>query len=80
MRHSISAQRILKKRLEEVFSLEPNELGFYPLTYLYKKTTRYLKTMPLFYIIPLSILAAVVTYVLFGYLIVRFVNILQYGF
>jgi len=70
----------LQQKLEEVFFLEPNELGVSYLTSLYKKTTSYLKSLPFIVIIPLSLMAAVFIYLLLGKLIIKLVTLLQYGF
>lgn len=70
----------LKHKLDEVFVVEPNELGNGTLNYWFKKTTSYLKVMPFLYILPLSMAASLVLYVLFGALTVKLVTILQYGF
>jgi hypothetical protein len=70
----------LKNKVNEVYFIPPNDLGFVPLTKLYKLFTRPLKTAPFIIIIPLSFLAAIVGYYVFGYLIVRLASILQYGF
>jgi hypothetical protein len=70
----------LKHKVNEVFFLEPVDLGLQPLTKLYKMITHPLKTMPFIFIIPLSFLLAVVFYFLFGYLVVRLTSLLQYGF
>jgi len=70
----------LKKSLNQVFLVEPNNLGFWPLTSIFKKTTKPLKTMPFIIIIPLAFFVAVLMYFTFGYLLIRLVSLLQYGF
>jgi len=70
----------LKRKLNEVFILEPNDLGSDFLTNLYHKITSHFKTMPFIYILPLSILLAVVSYFILNYLLIKFVTLLQYGF
>lgn len=70
----------IKKRLNEAFIVEPNDLGTGVLTSLYKMFTTHLKRMPFILIIPLSIFAVLLLYGIFNYLIVRLVSILQYGF
>ncbi len=69
-----------RKKLSEVFIVEPNNLGFWPLTSIFKKTTKPLKTMPFIIIIPLAFFVAVLMYFTFGYLLIRLVSLLQYGF
>lgn len=70
----------LKKKLNEVYSIETNNLGLYFLDNLYKKTTAYFKTAPFIIIIPLSFIIGIVIYLVFGYLLIRLVSLLQYGF
>ena len=75
-----SYQRRLQNELHRVFSLPPNDLGNKWLTAIYKYITHPLKKMPFVYIIPLSIVASFMMYVIFGQLVVKLVSILQYGF
>ena len=70
----------LKKKLNEVFSIEPNDLGINFLTFYFKKITSYLKTAPFIFVIPSTIMIALILYFLFGRLLVRLVTILQYGY
>lgn len=70
----------LKRKFNEIYSLEPNNLVFRPLTFLYKKTVSYFKTTPFIIVIPLSFLITIILYFIFGYLLVRLTTILQYGF
>lgn len=70
----------LKKQMNEIFLLEPNNLGFWPLTSLFKKTTKPLKTMPFIIIIPLTFIIALIMYLIFGNLLIKLVSLLQYGF
>ena len=70
----------LKKKLNEIYSVEPNNLGLVYLNNLYKKITAYFKTAPFIIIVPLSIVAGVIIYWFFGYLLIGLVNLLQYGF
>ena len=69
-----------QKKLNEIFVIEPNDLGFSFMTNQYKKTTQYLKKMPFIILVPLSFALAFTAYSIFGYLIVRLTSILQYGF
>ncbi len=75
-----SYQRKLQEEFHRVFSLPPNDLGNKWLTHIYKYITHPLKKMPFVYIVPLSVVAALMMYVLFGQLVVKLVSILQYGF
>lgn len=70
----------LQAKFHEIFVVEPNDLGHPLLTYWYKRTTKFLKTMPFLYIIPLSFIIAILMYAVFGWLLVRLVTILQHGF
>lgn len=70
----------LKKKLDEVFFIEPNNLGPEFLTDLYKILTARFKNAPFIIIIPLSLFFASFLYLIFGKLIVRLVTLLQYGF
>ncbi|MBP9690586.1 hypothetical protein KBD81_00745 [Candidatus Woesebacteria bacterium] len=71
--------RILK-HFEEIYSLPPNDLHNNLLTRLYKLGTAPLKNVPFLYIIPISILVGAVLYLVTGQLVIRLVNLLQYGF
>ena len=70
----------LQQKLEEVFFLEPNDLGFSFTTTLYHRVTRFLKTMPFIFIVPLSFVVATALYFIFGSLLVKLTSLLQYGF
>jgi len=70
----------LKKKLDEVFSIEPNDLGIDFITFYFKKITAYFKTIPFVYVIPFTFLISLVLYLLLGKLLIRLVTILQYGF
>ena len=70
----------LKHKLQEVYSLSPNDLGYTPLNYVYKTITSFLKRMPFILIIPLSTVLAIMLYMLFGSLTVKLTTLLQYGF
>lgn len=70
----------LKKSLNEVFFIEPNDLGLGFINYLYKKTTHPLKFVPFIIVIPIAFLAATIMYFVFGQLLIKLVSLLQYGF
>ncbi|MDP4011827.1 MAG: hypothetical protein Q8P72_06410 [Candidatus Roizmanbacteria bacterium] len=70
----------LDLELERIFELQPNDLHVPALTYMYKKLTRPLKSLPIVYIVPLSIGSAIFMYLVFGPMVVRLVSLLQYGF
>ncbi|MCX7881098.1 MAG: hypothetical protein N2482_01120 [Patescibacteria group bacterium] len=70
----------LKKKVDEIFIVEPADLGLDFLTGFYKKTTRYFKVAPFVFIIPLCFLSAIFLYLIFGSLLIKLVSLLQYGF
>jgi hypothetical protein len=70
----------LDQKLYEVFVVKPNDLGSRRLTALYKIITKRFKVMPFLYIVPLSLIVAIVAYILFGHLIVKLTTLLQNGF
>ena len=71
---------IVKQKLDEIFIVEPNNLGLVILTNIYKKLTGSLKIAPFVYLVPLSLLIVLLVYYLFGIYLVRLVSLLQYGF
>jgi len=70
----------LRKKLKEIYLVEPNDLEIPWLTHLYKQTTVYFKNKPFLVIIPLSFCLAFFLYLIFGALIVKLTSLLQYGF
>jgi hypothetical protein len=70
----------MKQKLNEVFSVEPNDLGINFLTFYFKKITFYLKTAPFIFVIPAAIIITLFLYFLLGKLLVGLVTILQYGY
>ncbi len=70
----------LKHKLQEVYFVEPNDLGNSYLTLIYKTVTSFLKQMPFVFIIPLSFLVSILMYLIFGSLTVKLTSLLQYGF
>ena len=70
----------LQQKLDEVYSVEPNDLGVDLLTFIYKKSTSYLKSLPFVIIIPLSLFIAVLVYLLIGRIAIKVTSLLQYGF
>lgn len=70
----------MKQKMNEVFSIEPNDLGTGYLTIFFKKITSYLKTMPFIYVIPLTFLVSIFLYFVLGRFLIKLVTILQYGF
>lgn len=69
-----------KQKLNEVFIIEPNDLGFSFLNYWYKKLTAPLKIAPFIFLVPLSLIAATLLYFLLRHFLVGLVTLLQYGF
>jgi len=70
----------MKQKLNEVFSVEPNDLGVGFMTNYFRKITAYLKIMPFVYIIPVTFLASIFLYFVLGRFLIKLVTILQYGF
>lgn len=71
----------IKKKINEVFLIEPNNLGFDFLTIYFKKITHYLKTVPFIFIIPLTGILTLLLYLIFGEkILVNLVTILQNGY
>lgn len=70
----------LQAKFHEIFVVEPNDLGHPLLTFWYKRTTKFLKTMPFLPIIPVSFAITVLMYLTFGWLVVRLASLLQHGF
>ena len=73
------SQRVIDE-FESIFFLAPNNLHSQRLNRYYKYLTKPLKSMPFYLIIPLSVLIAVLAYILLGRLIVHLVTLLQHGF
>lgn len=69
-----------KRKLHEIYAIEPNTLGSRWLTYLYRTLTFPLKSMPFYIIIPTSGIIALAIYMLLGNLSIAVVSVLQYGF
>lgn len=78
MKQNIS--NLLKKRLKEATVVEPNDLGYRPLTTLYRKITIFFKTAPFLFVVPIALIGATGLVYLFGLLAIRLVSLLQYGF
>ena len=70
----------LKRKMNEVFSIEPNDLGAGFLTIYFRKITAYLKIMPFIYIIPLTLFISIFLYFILGRFLIKLVTVLQYGF
>ena len=75
-----NTKELLKEHLREINIVEPNDLGIPQLTLIYRNMNVFFKTAPFLFIVPLSILGAALLFFLFGYLAVRIVSLLQYGF
>jgi hypothetical protein len=70
----------LIKKADEVYLLKPNNLGNGLLNTSYHHLVSYLKIMPFIYLVPLSVIATVTLYILFGPLLVKLTTLLQHGF
>ena len=66
-----------EKKLKEIYSPPPNDLGWWVFNKIYKKIVFRLKFSPFLYIIPLIFLLVFLLSFIFGYLTVKVVNILQ---
>ncbi len=72
--------KLLIDTLKEVTIVQPNDLGFAPLTFLYRRTTYFFKTAPFLVVVPLALIGSTGIVYIFGILAVRLVTVLQYGF
>ncbi|MBI4973337.1 hypothetical protein HZC27_01875 [Candidatus Roizmanbacteria bacterium] len=70
----------LRRKLNEVYVVEPNDLGLPYLTAFYRRVNVFFKRMPFIIIVPAALLGALFLSVFFGYLVVRLTSMLQYGF
>jgi hypothetical protein len=70
----------MKQKLNEVFSIEPNDLGANYLTHYFKKVTAYFKIAPFIYIIPITFFISILLYFILGRFLIKLVTVLQYGF
>lgn len=70
----------MKQKLNEVFFVEPNDLGAGFLTNYFRKFTAYLKIIPFIYIIPISLFVSFFLYFVLGRFLIKLVTVLQYGF
>lgn len=68
----------LKNKLDEVFFIEPNDLGVGFLTNYFKKIIAYFKVAPFIYVIPFAFLVSLILYLLLGRFLIRLVTVLQY--
>jgi len=79
-KYQASNSNKLDAQLDRIFELKPNDLHLPFLTNIYKLLTSPLKSLPVVYIIPISLGIAVVIYLVFGPIVVRLVSLLQHGF
>lgn len=70
----------MKQKLNEVFFVEPNDLGAGFLTNSFRKITAYLKVVPFIFIIPISLFVSFFLYFVLGRFLIKLVTVLQYGF
>jgi hypothetical protein len=71
---------LLKKHLKEINVIEPNDLGIPLLTMVYRNINIFFKTAPFLFIVPIAVIGAAGLVYLFGFLAIRLVSLLQYGF
>jgi len=70
----------LRKKLNEVYVVEPNDLGLPYLTALYRRINVFFKRMPFIIVVPASLISALFLSLFFDYVVVRLTSMLQYGF
>ena len=70
----------IRQKLNEVYLVEPNDLGLPFVNNLYHGITKFFKTAPFIFIIPSSFIGALIMYLLFGSMIIKLASVLQYGF
>ena len=70
----------LKKRYNEIYSIEPNTLHSGILDVVYKFSGKLMKTFPFKLFVPIALLTAFILYVVFGSLVTRLASLLQHGF
>jgi hypothetical protein len=76
----LKSEQLFEQALHRIYAVPPNDLGNKQLTFIYKRLTGPLKQMTFFYIVFLSGLISVGSYLLLGQLTVKLVSLLQYGF
>jgi len=69
-----------RKQIGEVFVIQPNDLGNSFLNFLFKKSTAYLQRFPFLYLLPATVIIALLIYLFLGKGIVTITSLLQYGF
>lgn len=70
----------LKKRYNEIYSIEPQAFRNTHLQRIFDFYARHLKTFPFRIFIPLSAIISIGTLLVLGVLLARLVTLLQYGF
>lgn len=70
----------LKRRYNEVYSVEPNTLHSNVGDIVFKRISGQLKSFPFKILVPLACVFAFLLYVMFDAFIVSLVSLLQYGF
>lgn len=73
-------RRKLHKRVEDLYSIEPTDLGLPVLNMYYRRMNKYFKTAPFVVIVPITFIFAAGVVFLFGIAAVKLVSILQYAF
>ena len=71
---------ILHNKIEDVYMVEPNDLGDTRITEIYRSIAARFKVMPFIYVIPVAVVFTFFSYFLFGALIIKLATLLQYGF
>ena len=70
----------LKHRMEEISLVQPNDFGFGFVNRLYRNVNRFFKKAPFIIVVPASFFIAFFLYIMFGFLTIKLVSILQNGF
>ena len=70
----------IKSRINNTYTLMPNDLYWTKITYLYKLFTQPLKSFPFKIYLPISIIIGIFSFFIFRFLIIRLVSLIQFGF
>lgn len=70
----------VSKQYQEIYEVQPNQLGNNRIDLFYKITTRFFKKAPFIVIVPVVTLVVVLIYISIGPLLVKLASLLQYGF
>ncbi len=74
------SKQLFEDSLHRIYAIPPNDLGNRWLTSVYKRLTGPLKHMTVFYILIISGMVALSSYIVLGQLTIKLVSLLQHGF